>query len=218
MNLEDIVRLQSFPEHTKMAPQNARYGLVLVDIQQGFDHPTHWGKSRSTPEFESNIAKLLDAFRSAVEPASIFHVCHHSTLPDSPLHPVNGNAAFQPYATPHSGESTFAKSVNSAFIGTSLEAAVRERSITDLVIVGLTTDHCVSTTVRMAANLGVVSGAAESSDGRILLVKDATATYEKSFAGKTYDAETVHSVHLTSLNGEFCEVVTTEDVLRELRM
>lgn len=187
-------------------PSTPRFGLLLIDLQQGFDHPTHWGKSRSTPNLEENISLLLKSFRKAVEPGSIFHVRHHSLSPTSPLH---RNVAFQPYATPQPGEPTFSKNVNSSFIGTNLESAIRERAITHLVVAGLTTDHCVSTSVRMAANLGVV-------EGRILLVKDATATYEKAIDGRTFDAELVHSVNLASLNGEFCEVVSTSGVIREL--
>jgi isochorismate hydrolase len=48
----------------------------------------------------------------------------------------------------------FRKHVNSAFIGTGLEAYLQTQGIRDLVLVGLTTDHCVSTSARMAANLG----------------------------------------------------------------
>ena len=47
------------------------------------------------------------------------------------------------------------KGVNSAFIGTQLEEILKESEVRTLVIAGLTTDHCVSTTTRMAANLGV---------------------------------------------------------------
>ncbi|KAB2574507.1 putative isochorismatase family protein [Lasiodiplodia theobromae] len=195
-----------------------RYGLLLIDIQQGFDHPTHWGKSRSTPDFETNVASILDTFRAKVEPGDIFHVCHHSTSAASPLHPVRGNVAFQPYAAPRPDEPVFSKSVNSGFIGTNLEKAIRERKITTLVVVGLTTDHCVSTTVRMAANLHVVSDINELNPGRILLIKDATATYEKTIDGKSYDAELVHSVHLASLNNEFCEVMTTSEMISEWRL
>ncbi|KAL0254271.1 hypothetical protein SLS55_009745 [Diplodia seriata] len=194
----------------------SRYGLLLIDIQQGFDHPTHWGKSRSTPDFERNVALLLEKFRANVEPGNIFHVCHHSSSPTSPLHPVRGNVAYQPYAAPQPDEPTFSKNVNSAFIGTDLEKAIRGRKITDLVVIGLTTDHCVSTTVRMAANLGVASARDEQNPGRILLVKDATATYEKTMDGHAYPAELVHSVHLASLDKEFCEVVSYLDLAEEM--
>ncbi|OJD33803.1 isochorismatase [Diplodia corticola] len=192
-----------------MTPPRPRHGLLLIDIQQGFDHPPHAGTPRSTPDFETNVAQLLALYRATAEPGDIFHVCHHSTSASSPLHPSRGHVGFQPYAAPLPGEPTFSKNVNSGFIGTGLEAAIRARGVTDLVVVGLTTDHCVSTTVRMAANLGVVPG-------RIRLVRDATAAYERSVDGRTHDAELVQSVHLASLNEEFCELVSTADLIREM--
>jgi len=147
----------------------------------------------------------------------IIHVCHHSTSADSPLHPSQPGVAFEAYAAPWDGEPVFSKSVNSAFIGTGLEILVREKGIRRLVVAGLTTDHCVSTTVRMAANLRVVG-----EGGEVVLVGDATAAHEKRLAlgpgrGEVVDAETVQSVHLASLNGEFCRVVSTEEALAEMR-
>lgn len=65
---------------------------------------------------------------------------------------------FLPYAQPLEGEAVVTKGVNSGFIGTELEAMIRQRGIRTLVIGGITTDQCVSTTTRMAANLGVCDG------------------------------------------------------------
>lgn len=189
------------------AIQVQKPALVLIDVQQGFLHPTHWGIQRSNPAFESNISKILSAFRQRKDP--IFHVAHHSVDPASQLHPGNcpSQVDFLPFAAPLVGEPVFIKNVNSAFIGTQLEQAIRDAGITELFIAGLTTDHCVSTSTRMAANLHVVG-----ENGKVYLVGDAVANWEK---GK-WDAETVHQVHLASLDGEFAEVVKTEEVVRAL--
>jgi nicotinamidase-related amidase len=96
------------------------------------------------------------------------------------------------------------KSVNSAFIGTGLEKRLRRRGIRTVVVTGLTTDHCVATTARMAGNLGFDT----------YVVSDATATFDREGAdGKRYSAEEVHAVNLASLNQEFAKVVTTNALL-----
>ncbi|CZT23850.1 related to amidases related to nicotinamidase [Ramularia collo-cygni] len=195
----------------------AETGLLLIDIQKGFNHPTHWGSSRSTPQFEANIASLLSAFRNAG--AHIFHVCHHSTFEASPLHPSKESAEFMPYAAPLLAEKVFPKTTNSPFIETALEQAIKSQGIKRLVVCGLMTAHCVATTVRMASNLNVVKHSYgilnldEQTRGAMALVSDGTATFDVDFEGKSYDAETVHAVHLATMKNEFCDVETTEEVL-----
>ncbi|CAG8111407.1 unnamed protein product [Penicillium salamii] len=214
--------------------------LILIDNQWGFTNPatvSHWGTTRSNPQYEANIEALLTAFRTARSSAStlmeVIHVFHSSTSPGSPFHPSNPEQGIFPleFATPapDGSEPVFWKTVNSGFIGTGLEAHLRQKGFRQLIIAGLTTDHCVSTTTRMAANLGVVDrypdgavrlrsdGTHENQlnveKGRIILVDDATATFGK--AG--IDSETIHRVSVASLDGEFADALRTADVVKALR-
>jgi nicotinamidase-related amidase len=174
--------------------------LVIIDVQQGFDEP-YWG-ARNNRQAEDNIARLLDAWRAAKRP--VFHVKHNSRLLQSPLHPSKPGNAYKDFAAPRAGEPSFDKDVNSVFIGTDLEARLRAAGIDALIITGLTTPHCISTSARMASNLGF----------QTKVVSDATAAHAgRGPDGKPIDAETMHYHALAALNGEFAEIVTTAEVL-----
>ena len=176
--------------------------LLVIDVQKGLDDPS-WGK-RNNPEAESNIALLLSHWRKQKLP--VIHIRHCSVAPNSPLRPELPGNAFKEEAQPLPGEKQFSKSVNSAFIGTGLEQYFQQQDISSLVIVGLTTDHCVSTSVRMAANLGF----------DVTLISDATATFDRQgYDGTRYSADDIHKINLVSLDGEFCTVRSTEEVLQK---
>ena len=177
--------------------------LLVVDVQKGLDDPC-WGR-RNNPDAESKIALLISAWRTLELP--IIHIRHCSDEPGSPLRPELAGNEFKEEAQPLPDEKQFSKSVNSAFIGTGLEAYLAAHEISSIVIVGLTTDHCVSTTVRMAANLGF----------HVTLIADATATFDRNgYDGVVYLAEDIHKIHLASLDGEFCNVRSTAEVLKEI--
>jgi nicotinamidase-related amidase len=174
--------------------------LLLVDVQQGLDDP-RWG-ARNNPDAEQRIADLLAVWRATGRP--VIHVQHLSLVPQSPLREDAPGHAFKVQARPIADEPIFQKHVNSAFIGTELETHLRSNGIDALVIVGITTDHCVSTTARMAANLGF----------DVTVVEDATTTFERRGPdGTLYSADVMHRVELASLNGEFATVRSSHDIL-----
>jgi nicotinamidase-related amidase len=185
-------------------PLSHNTALLLIDVQQAFDDP-RWG-SRNNPNAERRIADLLDGWRTTRRP--VIHVQHMSTEPGSPLRPGLPGNAFKPEAKPLPGEPVFQKQVNSGFIGTALEQHLREQGIGTVVLVGITTDHCVSTTARMAANLGFTT----------IVVEDATATFERTgHDGERYTAEQMHRLALASLHGEFATIRQSGDLLAELK-
>jgi nicotinamidase-related amidase len=175
-----------------------RPALILIDIQKGFDDVEYWGGEKNNPDAEKNARILLDIWRDNQLP--IFHIQHCSSNPNSLLNELKEGNGFKEIVKPINGEPVIKKNVNSAFIGTNLETQLKENNIHTVVIVGLTTDHCVSTTTRMAGNLGF----------KTFIVSDATATFnKKGIDGQHYSASLIHETALASLNGEFATVTTT---------
>ena len=114
---------------------------------------------------------------------------------------------FKPEALPLPGEPVIAKRTNSAFIGTGLEAMLRAAGHTTLVFAGVITNNSVEATVRMAGNLGFTT----------FLVEDAAFTFgRKDWSGVWRSAEEVHALSLANLEGEYCTVVRTADVLASI--
>ncbi|PYO49042.1 MAG: cysteine hydrolase [Gemmatimonadetes bacterium] len=182
---------------------DASPALLVIDVQQGLDNPRLG--PRNNPDAEKRIADLLAAWRAAGRP--VIHVQHMSVEPNSLLRPGLPGNTIKKEALPIAGEPLFQKNVNSAFIGTDLEKYLRSHGIENLVMVGLTTEHCISSSARMAANLGF----------NVTVVADATATFgRRGFDGTHYSAELVHGVELASLKGEFATVRNSSEVLAEV--
>ena len=145
------------------------------------------------------MARAIEGWRKRGAP--LIHVRHES---EGLFGPGTGGAEFKPEAQPRAEEPVLTKNVNSAFIGTDLEERLRAEGTDTVAIVGLTTDHCVSTTVRMAANLGFETW----------LLEDATATYAREAPdGELIPAETMHRTAIASLHEEFAEVLGTDEAL-----
>nr|WP_285876960.1 cysteine hydrolase family protein [Fictibacillus phosphorivorans] len=175
--------------------------MLIIDVQKGFDNVDFWGE-RNNPNAELNMLTLLDAFRSSNLP--VFHVQHQSENENAPLHPTKLGYQLKTGFEPKEHEPLFIKSVNSAFIGTSLKDELDKQGIHHLIIVGLTTNHCVSTTGRMAANFGY----------SVSIVQDATAAFTvTSYNGRKFSAQDVQESALSHLHGEFAEILSTEGVL-----
>lgn len=178
----------------------ARTVLMPIDVQRGFDDPS-W-PARWNKEMEANGRALLAHWRAAGAP--IIHVRHDSVEEGSTLRPDHWGNAFREGFAPLAGEPVVAKSVNSAFIGTDLDLRLRRMGAEKVVAFGISTDMCVSTTIRTGANMG----------WRFLLVADACDCFDlPDGAGGIIPARAIQAAHVATLAAEFCEVATTAEAI-----
>ena len=175
--------------------------LLLVDIQKAFLEKDYPGLIRNNEHAEFICGKILKKWRTLDLP--IIHVRHSSTNPESKLHNSRLGFEFNDYVTPLETEMVLTKEVNSAFIGTNLENILIKSHIDTLVIVGMTTNHCISTTVRMSGNLGFDT----------YLISDSTACYNtKGMNGEIIDCNTIYNSALASLQEEFATVIDSKEL------
>jgi ureidoacrylate peracid hydrolase len=107
--------------------------------------------------------------------------------PDSPL------AQFHPDFAPTAADLVVVKTRYSAFIGTTLEAALRTCGITTVVVVGLTADVCVGSTARDAFQR----------DFHVITLSDCTAELTQA----QYEG------CLATLRNNFGQVMTSDELL-----
>ena len=98
--------------------------------------------------------------------------------------------------------------VNIGVVGKNIGIYLKEKldnfGINKLMVVGLTTNHCVSTTTRMAGNFGFDT----------LLISDATVTFERiGINGEKFSSELINQTTLANLNNQFTQVINTEKLL-----
>ncbi|MED4018752.1 cysteine hydrolase family protein [Sutcliffiella cohnii] len=182
--------------------ENKEKALIIVDVQKAFDDKK-WGE-RNNLNAEENISKILQLWRE--KGWLVIHIQHTSDNPDSVFHPKNEGFAIKEIVEPIDKEVIINKKVNSSFIGTNLEEVLNENEVTTVVITGLTTPHCISTTTRMSGNLGFDT----------YLISDATAAFGmKDHKGTYYDAEAIHNISLTTLHDEFATILSTAESINK---
>ena len=180
--------------------------LILVDVQKAFLEKDYPGINRNNHDAEFICGNILSKWRELKLP--IVHVRHSSTSPDSKLHKSKPGFEFNNYVKPLDNEVVLTKKVNSAFIGTKLENILYKMNINTLVFVGMTTNHCISSTVRMSGNLGFET----------YLISDSTACYDTmGIDGKMIDCNIIYESSLANLSKEFATIINSNKLFSLLK-
>jgi ureidoacrylate peracid hydrolase len=202
MMSEAIAELQALTE-----PQ--RTAVVMIDVQKAF---TDESRVQKYPP----LAEVLDRSRSFVgearragvrviwvqvthpaETNSAVWLRQHANRPATYLEPGSEEAQFHPGFGPEQGELLVTKHRYSAFAGTPLELILRSLGVETLIVAGLTTDVCVSSTVRDAFQR----------DFNVITLRDCTAEVSRA----RYEAA------IEAMGSTFGRVQTSEEVLAAWR-
>ena len=180
--------------------------LILVDVQKAFLEKDYPGINRNNHDAEFICGNILSKWRELKLP--IVHVRHSSTNPDSKLHKSKPGFEFNDYVKPLDNEVVLTKKVNSAFIGSKLDNILYNMNIKTLVFVGMTTNHCISSTVRMSGNLGFET----------YLISDSTACYDTmGMDGKMIDCNIIYESSLANLSKEFATIINSNKLFSLLK-
>jgi nicotinamidase-related amidase len=140
----------------------AHTAVLVIDVQVGL-----FCAKPAPLEAEAVIARINAVTAKARQAGALVIVIQHDGGPNDPdLMPFTDGWKLHPNLHNQPDDVTLRKTTCDAFYGTSLEAELRARGITTLVLMGFATDFCVDTTLRSAA----------SKDFAIVVVADAHTT------------------------------------------
>ena len=174
--------------------------LVVVDIQN--DYFPGGANPLDGPDAAAEQARtLLDAFRASGEP--VMHVRHVWDAPDALyLRPGTPGGEIHQAVSPEPGEAVVEKAFPNAFLETSLDQALKDAGVNELVVCGMMTCMCVDATVRAAVDLGY----------DVSVAHDACATMALEFGGRAIAAPDVHAAFLAALADGYATVGPAVDL------
>lgn len=102
---------------------------------------------------------------------------------------------------PQAGEKIFDKHYNSAFKETGLQAYLDSQEIEHVIMMGMATNYCVDTTVKVAFELGY----------HVSVIENATTTFDE----EDMAADQLVKHYKSIWNGRFAQVADLETILKE---
>ncbi|MEG3240746.1 cysteine hydrolase family protein [Streptococcus suis] len=164
--------------------------LLVIDIQNLLVKEKPYAIEERLALWQDSITKARQAG------LEVIHVRHQ----DQEL--VKGTADWEihPLVAPLENEMIFDKTFNSAFKETGLHAYLQEKGIEQLIIMGMATNFCIDTTIKVAYELGY----------KVAVIQDGTTT---GYSGKL-DAEDLIDHYQNIWSWNFAQVDRLENIIR----
>ncbi|BCP63240.1 MULTISPECIES: cysteine hydrolase family protein [Streptococcus] len=164
--------------------------LLVIDIQNLVVEGKPFAIEERLQLWQDSLALVR---QSGIE---VIYIRHHDQelvkdTPDWEIHPL---------VAPLENEMIFDKTFNSAFKETGLHSYLQKQKINKLIIMGMATNFCVDTTVKVAFEYGY----------QLAIIKDGTTT---GYTGKM-DAKDLIDHYQNIWSWNFAQVDTLENILR----
>jgi nicotinamidase-related amidase len=173
--------------------------LILIDCQNTYREGVM--KLDNVEPALQQVKKLLVVAREHGVP--VFHIQHDGGK-GSPYDLTSRLGAIADEVAPIDGEYVIVKSFPNAFIQTSLDEALRKRSVENIILAGFMTHMCVNSTAHGGFNRGY----------SVSIVADATATRSLSLnSGKLLPAEQVQEVSIAATRDLYAAIIDSVDDL-----
>lgn len=214
--------VEVYPQASWPPVDIGRAALLLIDLQRlcvardsgmfaraddlGIGHLMAPYGDRLEGRVFPNSASLAAAFRAAGAP--VIYTRIRSSTPDgsdrSGAHvrlgllvgPDDPDGYIVPEVAPEADDLVIDKTTSDAFIGTGLEATLRDLEVEQLVVCGVLTNECVSSTVRHAADVGFT----------VTVVEDACAGVEHD----------LHEAAIRTIGRTYARVISTSELQAEI--
>jgi nicotinamidase-related amidase len=173
--------------------------LVLIDLQ--YEYLTGPIALPGAKAAIANTAKLLARARAAG--TSIFHIAHRGRA-GGLFDRAAERGAIVAELAPIANEPVIEKGLPNAFAGTDLQARLAATERKDVILAGLMTHMCISSTARAGLDLGY----------RITVDANSCATRDLPDGhGGSIAAATIHEVALAELSDRFAIIARDDDAL-----
>lgn len=166
--------------------------VLIVDVQKALIEANPYRKE----EFLQEVKCVADGARRAQ--IEVIYV-RHDGGPGDELESGTEGWNIAEAVEPQQGELIFDKGYNSAFLETELGDYLKEKRITDLILMGMQTEYCIDSTCKTAFELGygvtIPEGASTTYDNDYMSGEETVAFYEKKiWAGRFADVAPVDAV------------------------
>lgn len=166
--------------------------LLIIDMQRAMS----FEKAYNFDKVVNNIQKLLIKYRKEELPVVFVQ---HTELEESIF---SQNAPGWPILdelSPKSGEMIVHKNFNSGFKETNLEEVLNRYNAKEIVLVGMQTEYCIDTTLRVGFEKGF----------KFIIPENTNTTFDNGLLS----GEEIYRHHNSIFNERFGKVVKFEDVL-----